>query len=66
MPTSRPLFTPFSAGRETIHLDPALCAAAKLPDWARQFQLGTAGYRDLLDPADFFNLGVPFSMAASQ
>ncbi|MBK6735372.1 MAG: hypothetical protein IPG61_15080 [bacterium] len=61
MPTSRPLFTPFSAGRETIHLDPALCAAAKLPNWARQFQLGTAGYRDLLDPADFFNLGVPFN-----
>jgi phosphomannomutase len=53
--------TPFANRRESIRLDAALCAAAKLPAWAVQFKLGTAGYRDLLDPADFFNLGVPFN-----
>lgn len=53
--------TPFATRRESIRLDAALCAAAKLPTWAAQFKLGTAGYRDLLDPADFFNLGVPFN-----
>ena len=61
MPASRPLFTPFAARAETIRLDAALCAEAGLEAWAAQFKLGTAGYRDLLDPADFFNLGVPFN-----
>jgi phosphomannomutase len=61
MPASLPLFTPFADLRETIRLDAALCADAKLAEWAAQFKLGTAGYRDLLDPADFFNSGVPFN-----
>jgi phosphomannomutase len=61
MPASRPLFTPFATHPETIRLDAALCAEAGLEAWAAQFKLGTAGYRDLLDPADFFNLGVPFN-----
>lgn len=55
------LHTPFAPRRETINLDAALCSAAGLPAWAAQFKLGTAGYRDLLDPADFFNPGVPFN-----
>lgn len=59
MPTT--FHTPFATRRETIRLDVDLCAAAKLPAWAAQFKLGTAGYRDLLDPDDFFNLGVPFN-----
>ena len=58
---SSALYTPFATRRETISLDPARCAAAGLPAWAAQFKLGTAGYRDLLDPADFFNTGVPFN-----
>jgi len=61
MSASRKLFTPFAEHRETIRLDAALCADAKLASWAAQFKLGTAGYRDLLDPADFFNPGVPFN-----
>ncbi len=61
MSASRPLFTPFADRPETIRLDAALCAEAGLEAWAAQFKLGTAGYRDLLDPADFFNLGVPFN-----
>lgn len=58
---STALFTPFATRRESIRLDAALCAAANLPAWAAQFKLGTAGYRDLLDPDDFFNTGVPFN-----
>lgn len=58
---SSQLYTPFATRRESLRLDPALCAAAGLPAWAAQFKLGTAGYRDLLDPADFFNTGVPFN-----
>lgn len=61
MPVNLPLFTPFADLRETIRLDAALCVDAKLAEWAAQFKLGTAGYRDLLDPADFFNVGVPFN-----
>lgn len=58
---SSALFTPFAQRRESIRLDAALCAEANLPSWAAQFKLGTAGYRDLLDPDDFFNTGVPFN-----
>ncbi|MBM4131567.1 hypothetical protein FJ250_11180, partial [bacterium] len=58
---SNALFTPFAKRRESIRLDAALCAVTNLPVWAAQFKLGTAGYRDLLDPEDFFNTGVPFN-----
>jgi len=59
MPATR-LFTPFAAVAETIRITPA-SARAGLLDWARDFKLGTAGYRDLLDPADMHNPGVPFN-----
>lgn len=61
MPAGTPLFTPFSERPETIRVDADLARRAALGAWASQFKLGTAGYRDLLDPADFFNLGVPFN-----
>lgn len=61
MSAGNSLFTPFSDHPEIIRLDAALCSRAGLGAWAAQFKLGTAGYRDLLDPAGFFNLGVPFN-----
>lgn len=61
MSVSRPLFTPFANTAESFVVDKALVAEAGLAAWAAQFKLGTAGYRDLLDPDDFFNLKVPFN-----
>ncbi len=61
MSASLSLHTPFADREESIVVDAPLCAAAGLDRWAAGFQLGTAGYRDLLDPADFFNPGVPFN-----
>jgi len=61
MSGSRPLFTPFKTEDETIYLNQALVAESNIEPWARQFKLGTAGYRDLLDPEDFFNFSVPFN-----
>jgi phosphomannomutase len=61
MSASRRLFTPFADQPETITVDAALAAEARLEAWAASFALGTAGYRDLLDPQDLFNLGVPFN-----
>lgn len=61
MSPSRALFTPFLRQAEEFTVDRGLAERAGLREWARQFQLGTAGYRDLLDPEDFFNLEVPFN-----
>lgn len=61
MAATAPLFTPFAAAPETLRITPELCRAHGLDRWARDFQLGTAGYRDLLDPADLFNPEVPFN-----
>ncbi|HPF69137.1 MAG TPA: hypothetical protein PLQ13_00585 [Candidatus Krumholzibacteria bacterium] len=61
MSASRPLFTPFLARPEAFTLDAALVAEARLEAWAAGFALGTAGYRDLLNPDDLFDLGVPFN-----
>jgi phosphomannomutase len=61
MSGSRLLFTSFAAKSETIRLDSTLVAESNIEPWARQFQLGTAGYRDLLDPDNFFNSEVPFN-----
>ncbi len=55
------LFTPFAKAAESFTVDRNLVAHAGLDRWAAQFQLGTAGYRDLLDPDDLFNLEVPFN-----
>ncbi len=57
----RPLFTPFLTAAESIHLDATMVAETNIEPWARQFKLGTAGYRDLLDPDDLFNFTVPFN-----
>ena len=54
-------YTPFARRTEELALDAELVRAAGLKDWAASFKLGTAGYRDLLDPDDLFNTGVPFN-----
>ncbi len=54
-------YTPFAQRIETLRITPDLAARAGLVDWAAAFALGTAGYRDLLDPRDLFNLEVPFN-----
>ncbi|PID79186.1 hypothetical protein CSB20_11340, partial [bacterium DOLZORAL124_64_63] len=46
---------------ERIVLDAALIERSGVDRWAASFKLGTAGYRDLLDPADLFNFEVPFN-----
>jgi len=56
-----PLYHPFSTQPETITITPALVREAGLTQWADLFQLGTAGYRDLLDPEDLHNVTVPFN-----
>ena len=61
MSRSVPLFTPFAKAAESFTINPELAAAAGLAAWADQFKLGTAGYRDLLDPDDLFNFDVPFN-----
>ena len=61
MSTTHSLFTPFATQVETITIGPEQVAAAGLEAWAAQFKLGTAGYRDLLDPEDLFNTAVPFN-----
>ena len=55
------LFTPFACQEETILLDATLVSQANIEPWAQQFKLGTAGYRDLLDPENLFNFEVPFN-----
>src|SRR5688572_29109698 len=47
---------------QTIELSEAVVTAYSLDEWARQFSLGTAGYRDQLDPADYASPGVPFNV----
>ncbi len=61
MPAAPPLFAPFTAREEIIRVTPALAARAGLTAWAAEFKLGTAGWRDLLDPEDPHNLTVPFN-----
>ena len=61
MSTTQSLFTPFATQVETITIGAEQVAAAGLEAWAAQFKLGTAGYRDLLDPEDLFNTAVPFN-----
>jgi phosphomannomutase len=61
MSISVPLFTPFAKKPEEFHIDATLVTEAGLDRWAAQFKLGTAGYRDLLDPDDLFNFEVPLN-----
>ena len=57
----QPLFTPFSTRPESLRITPATAKRFRLEAWAAGFALGTAGYRDLLDPDDLFNPEVPFN-----
>jgi phosphomannomutase len=57
----RSLFTSFATEPEQVTISPDLAAHYRLEEWAEKFALGTAGYRDLLDPEDFFNPEVPFN-----
>lgn len=61
MSTAGSLFTSFADREEKITVGSDLVAEAGLDSWAAQFKLGTAGYRDLLDPEDLFNFGVPLN-----
>ena len=61
MSTAENLYTPFANRPEEFEIGPELVAAAGLEAWSSQFKLGTAGYRDLLDPEDLFNFGVPLN-----
>ncbi len=61
MSASLPPFTPGAARAEVVAVTPALAARAGLTAWAAEFQLGTAGWRDLLDPEDPHSLDVPFN-----
>lgn len=60
MSTNR-IFEPFADHAEEIVLDAATVGRYGLAEWALQFALGTAGYRDLENPDDLFDLGVPFN-----
>lgn len=55
------MYTPFGTTPETLVISPSTAQQARLEEWGKQFALGTAGYRDQLDPTDFFSTNVPFS-----
>nr|MEE4266428.1 hypothetical protein [Candidatus Krumholzibacteria bacterium] len=61
MSSIAPFFTPFAKRQEEFLIDADLVAKAGLAGWAAQFKLGTAGYRDLLDPDQLFNTEVPLN-----
>ncbi len=61
MAAAAPIFIPHADSEQTIKVTPALSRRARLAAWAHDFKLGTAGWRDLLDPADPHNLEVPFN-----
>jgi phosphomannomutase len=58
---SQPLHTPFANESQTLIITPEVAARFGLARWAAEFALGTAGYRDLLDPDDFYGAEVPFN-----
>lgn len=58
---TQPLFTSHASVPETLVITPELAARYGLERWAARFELGTAGYRDLLAPDDFFSPDVPFN-----
>jgi phosphomannomutase len=55
------LFEPFANRMEQVVLSPELIRGHRLDVWAEHFQLGTAGYRDLENVNDLFDLDVPFN-----
>lgn len=61
MSSAPQLFTPFAQQAEEFIVDSGLVDGTGVGAWAAQFKLGTAGYRDLLDPENLFNYEVPFN-----
>jgi len=61
MPAAQAPFTSFANTAEEIRFAPSFVRQSGLVAWAADFKLGTAGYRDLLDPQDFFSTQVPFN-----
>jgi len=55
------MHTPFATRPETLHITPELAREYGLAAWSSAFKLGTAGYRDLLSPEDFFSPEVPYN-----
>jgi len=55
------VFEPFADRAEEIVLTAEVVREYRLGEWAARFQLGTAGYRDLENTNDLFDLEVPFN-----
>ncbi|MBU1222118.1 hypothetical protein KKF34_19915 [Myxococcota bacterium] len=55
------LFKSYSPEKQQIIFTKDLAEKYGLHRWGENFRLGTAGYRDLLDPAEFFSPQVPFN-----
>ncbi len=61
MSAAAPRFESFANMPEELHLTGDFLAKSGVARWAAGFKLGTAGYRDLLNPDDFFGTDVPFN-----
>lgn len=61
MSAETPRFTSFANTAEEIHFTGEFLTNSGVAQWAAGFKLGTAGYRDLLDPDDFYSTDVPFN-----
>ncbi|MBN2724941.1 MAG: hypothetical protein JXR95_12795 [Deltaproteobacteria bacterium] len=55
------LFTSYAEKSDKILINLSVKQNYSLKGWSENFKLGTAGYRDLLDPEDFFSPDVPFN-----
>jgi len=55
------IFTSYANQIESFSITPELVDKYDLKSWSVGFKLGTAGYRDLLEPHDFFSPDVPFN-----
>jgi len=53
------IFTSYANQIESFSITPELVDKYDLKSWSVGFKLGTAGYRDLLEPHDFFSPDVP-------
>ncbi len=55
------LFTPFANKEEEITITRQVVLDYGLREWADRFEMGTAGYRDLENTENLFDLSVPFN-----
>ena len=58
---SKKLFEPFACREEQIVVNRKMILENNLLEWAEHFKMGTAGYRDLQNPEELFDMGVPFN-----